>query len=88
MPRDVSTRWNSTYDMIVFALEYCKAIAAMTADADNNLILIKVKPGKPFVYYIGSGWDRGLDFKSADEWEAYVIGQALGFQPIVAKGKK
>ncbi len=26
MPRDVSTRWNSTYEMLVFALEYRKAI--------------------------------------------------------------
>jgi hypothetical protein len=37
MPRDVSTRWNSTYDMIAFALEYRKAITAMTADVDNDL---------------------------------------------------
>ncbi|KAF6762937.1 hypothetical protein DFP72DRAFT_801544 [Ephemerocybe angulata] len=22
MPRDVSTRWNSTYDMLIFVLEY------------------------------------------------------------------
>ena len=26
MPRDVSTWWNSTYEMLVFALEYHKAI--------------------------------------------------------------
>ena len=25
MPRDVSTRWNSTYDMLKFALDYCSA---------------------------------------------------------------
>ena len=30
MPRDVSTRWNSTYDMLNFALEYQKAIDGMT----------------------------------------------------------
>lgn len=55
------------------------------ADADNNLILIRVKPGKPFVYYIGSGWDRGLDFKNTDEWEAYVTSQTLDFPPAVTK---
>ncbi|KAF8867746.1 hypothetical protein BD779DRAFT_1417179, partial [Infundibulicybe gibba] len=26
MPRDVSTRWNSTFDMLVFALDYQKAL--------------------------------------------------------------
>jgi len=32
MPRDVTTCWNSTYDMLKFALEYCKAINILTAD--------------------------------------------------------
>jgi hypothetical protein len=31
-PRDVATRWNSTYDMLKFALEYCAVIDAITAD--------------------------------------------------------
>ena len=37
MPRDVSTRWNSTYDMIEFATEYRAALDIMTADRDMNL---------------------------------------------------
>jgi hypothetical protein len=37
MPRDVSTRWNSTYDMLEFALEYRTALNTMTADRDMKL---------------------------------------------------
>ena len=37
MPRDVSTRWNSTYDMLEFATEYRAALDIMTADCDMNL---------------------------------------------------
>ena len=34
MPRDVATRWNSTYDMLVFALEYCTVIDEISTDKD------------------------------------------------------
>jgi hypothetical protein len=37
MPRDVTTRWNSTYDMLDFATEYRAALDIMTADRDMNL---------------------------------------------------
>jgi hypothetical protein len=37
MPRDVSTRWNSTYDMVEFSTEYQAALNIMTADCDMNL---------------------------------------------------
>jgi hypothetical protein len=37
MPHDVSTRWNSTYDMLCFAIEYCAAIKKVTAERGNNL---------------------------------------------------
>jgi len=37
MPRDVATRWNSTYDMVEFAIEYRAALDIMTADRDMNL---------------------------------------------------
>ena len=30
MPRDISTRWNSTYDMLEFATRYRAAIDGMT----------------------------------------------------------
>ena len=34
MPQDVATRWNSTYDMLVFAREYRMAIDEITGDRD------------------------------------------------------
>ena len=37
MPRDVTTRWNSTYDMLSFALEYREAIDTLTADRRHEL---------------------------------------------------
>jgi len=37
IPHDVTTHWNSTYDMLNFALEYCKAIDILTADRQNKL---------------------------------------------------
>ena len=37
MPHDVSTRWNSTYDMLDFAISYCSAIDTMTANRGLNL---------------------------------------------------
>jgi len=50
-------------------------------DFDNYLVLIKVQPGRPFVYYMGAAWDKGLDFHSAAEWDAYVVGQKPDFDP-------
>lgn len=37
MPRDVATRWNSTFDMLDFAVEHITAINTMTADRDMKL---------------------------------------------------
>lgn len=37
MPRDVSTRWNSTFDMLNFAIDYRPAIDSMTSNRDLNL---------------------------------------------------
>lgn len=37
MPRDVRTRWNSTFDMLHFAVEYREALDAMTGDRDMKL---------------------------------------------------
>lgn len=37
IPRDVVTRWNSTHDMMVFALKYRKPIDSITADKSLKL---------------------------------------------------
>lgn len=37
MPRDVTTRWNSTFDMINFAVEHREAIDSISGDRDMKL---------------------------------------------------
>jgi hypothetical protein len=37
MPRDVSTRWNSTYDMLVFAVENREALDAIAGNQKMKL---------------------------------------------------
>ena len=37
MPRDITMHWNSTYDMLNFALEYREAIDILTANQQNEL---------------------------------------------------
>jgi len=54
-------------------------VEGFTEDADNYLILLRVTPGRPFTYYMGSAWDRGLDFHSRAEWEAFVAEQRPAF---------
>lgn len=57
------------------------SIVEFRNDADNYLVLIRVTPGEPFVYYQGAAWDRGLDFKSREEWEAYLRAFKASFDP-------
>ena len=56
-------------------------VVGFTEDAENYLILLRVMPDQPFVYYMGSAWDRGLDFPSAEAWEAWVSAQRPDFLP-------
>lgn len=58
-----------------------KSIVEVRQDFDNYLVLIKVEPGKPFVYYMGAAWDKGLDFHTPAEWDAYVTAAKADFDP-------
>jgi len=57
------------------------AFAGFAEDADNYLILVRVRPGQPFVYYSGAAWDRGGDFAVQDDWNSYVDAQRPDFRP-------
>ncbi|WP_454716057.1 DUF4861 family protein [Caulobacter segnis] len=57
------------------------SVVEVRQDFDNYLVLIKVEAGKPFVYYMGAAWDKGLDFHTAAEWDAYVTAQKPDFDP-------
>jgi hypothetical protein len=37
MPRDVATRWNSTYDMLEFAIAYREALESITGNQRMKL---------------------------------------------------
>ena len=37
MPHNVRTRWNSTFDMLNFAVEHCDALDTITGDRDMKL---------------------------------------------------
>jgi hypothetical protein len=45
IPRDVTTRWNSTYDTLEFCLRYRKLIDAITADKATKLRKYKLDEG-------------------------------------------
>ena len=55
------------------------AIADIRDDADNHLVLLRVTPGKPFVYHVASAWDKGSGFRTRAAWDAYAAGETLAF---------
>src|SRR5688500_5539876 len=53
-------------------------IAEVRQDADNHLVLLKVTPGKPFVYYSGSAWNKGQGgFRTHAAWDQYGANEKL-----------
>lgn len=55
-------------------------IAEVRQDADNHLVLLRVQPGKPFVYYSGSGWNLGQDnVRDRAAWDRLVAAEPVDF---------
>jgi Domain of unknown function (DUF4861) len=67
--------------MAIAVLVDPKALVEVRQDFENYLVLVKVEPGKPFVYYMGATWDKALDFHDRASWETYVREQKLDFDP-------
>lgn len=56
-------------------------IADIRQDADNQLVLLRVTPGRPFVYYSGSAWSKGQGgFATRAQWDAYARDEKLDFR--------
>jgi len=59
-----------------------KMIAEIKADADNHLVLLRVTPGKPFVYYSGSAWNMGQGgIRSRADWDRAAAAEPVDFDP-------
>jgi hypothetical protein len=59
-----------------------KALVKVIDDNPTQyLIIVKVTPGKPWVYYAGACWSLGLDFKTEPEWEKYATEFKSNFDP-------
>lgn len=62
--------------------------AGFAEDADNYLILVRVQPGKPFVYHAGAAWDKAGDFRTREAWRAHVDVQRPDFTPALASSPR
>jgi hypothetical protein len=58
-----------------------KAFKGFVEDNENFYVLIEAEPGRPFVYYSGAVWDKGLDFHQRAAWDAYVASYPVDFDP-------
>lgn len=57
-----------------------KTIVEVRQDADNHLVLLRVQPGKPFVYYSGSGWNLGQsNVRDRIAWDRLVAAEPVDF---------
>jgi len=59
-----------------------KMISDIRQDADNHLVLLKVRAGAPFVYYSGSGWSLGQDqVHDRAAWDRTAAAEPVNFDP-------
>lgn len=55
-------------------------IVDVRQDADNHLVLLRITPGRSFVYYSGSAWSRGQGgFTTRAAWDAYAAAEKVDF---------
>ncbi len=54
-------------------------VVAIRDDADNHLVMVRATPGKPFVYFAGSTWDKSGAYRTRAAWDAYAAGERLDF---------
>jgi pectinesterase len=60
-------------------------------EADGNVLAVTTMPaGSDVTYYAGSGWDRGGDFKTVDDWDRYLAqaAQRIRTPPAVSIAAK
>jgi hypothetical protein len=68
MPRDVKTRWNSTFDMLDFAVEHIMAIDTVTADRDMKLRQYELSE---------DDWDMARQLRDILKVRSYAFSQLL-----------
>ncbi|WP_033922030.1 DUF4861 family protein [Sphingomonas sp. 37zxx] len=80
---------NGDHGRMAIAIRVDPAMIVDTrADADNHLVLLRVQPGRPFVYYSGSAWSLGQGgFTTRAAWDAHVAAERLDFAPPPASAR-
>lgn len=57
------------------------SLVRITEDSLNYLVILRERPGAPFVYYSGAAWDRKPEFARHQDWLSYVQTQRPDFNP-------
>lgn len=82
--RGLITWWgpeDGTHGRMAIALRVDPSTIAETRDdTDNRMMIVRVSPDKPFVYYSGSAWSLGAGgFTTREKWHAYAAAERLDF---------
>ena len=47
-------------------------IQGFTSYQKDQFMLVNAKAGQPIRYYVGAGWTKNPEFKSKQDWLAYI----------------